>query len=493
MRHRRTHSPFRRVLWLAVVGTGIAVAGASGPPALPGTPAGKLMGALIASIDSQSSGEIRTFVAASFDQGSSVNDSWPSRCCNPADVTATLINLARRSHGVTLQEVHGNGAEVVALVRTRSQGTKIYLELQATKRPPERIRRYQVLAMPHSTSEVLDAVLPRAPMRARLDAARRAVRRSAAMDLFSGTFAVASQNRILLEAAYGEADKATHRKVLLETPFDIASVGKLFTGVAVAQLVAKGMLNYDTPIIRYLPDYPNREVASKITLRELLTHTSGLADIFSESAPGTPLHHLTDYYPLFAYKPLLFKPGKGWSYSNTGFLVASMVVERVSGEDFREYLRTHVFWPAGMTHTSWSKPADAAVPYMLGTPDDPLAPNRPWVSAEPFYASLLGGPAIGPGGEYSTVSDLVAFASALQSGRILDHHAFLQMVQQGLGCQCYKQGGRLFFGHTGGGPGIDTGIQLDLNRDLVLVFLSNYSPPFPQQLAADLGNVLDND
>lgn len=446
---------------------------------------------LIAAVNSQSPRNIRRFVATRFDKRSSINDSWPSRCCDPEDVTTTLINLASRSGGLVLDEVHGSGAEVVAFVKTRTGGTPVYVEVQASKGHPEQITSYQIVPMLHPTSEVLGLVPPEATMGERVDDARRALRRSADKDLFSGTFAIVSHGKILLATAYGEADKAIHRRMTLETPFDIASVGKLFTAVAVAQLVAQHVLDYDTPIIRYLPDYPNREVASKITLRQLLTHTSGLADIYSESKPKRPLRRLEDYYPLFADRPLLFEPGKGRAYSNTGFLVASMVVERVSGRDFREYLRTRIFRPAGMTHTGWLKPADVAVPYTLGNPDDPLAPSRPWVSAESFYAALLGGPAIGAGGEYSTVMDLVAFADSLQSERILDHRAFLRMVQQGVGCLCSSQAGRLVFGHGGGGPGIDTGVQLDLGRDFVLVFLSNYSPPFPQQLAADLENLLD--
>jgi CubicO group peptidase (beta-lactamase class C family) len=83
-------------------------------------------------------------------------------------------------------------------------------------------------------------------------------------------------------------------------------------------------------------------VASKITLRELLTHTSGLADVFAEPPPSFPLVKLSDYYPLFASRPLLFEPGTATSYSNTGFLVVSMIVERASGEEFRAYLGSYL-------------------------------------------------------------------------------------------------------------------------------------------------------
>ena len=482
------------LLWAAVsVTASMAVwaAGGNAPPTLPETPAGRLMAALIASINSPSAGDIDRFVATDFVAGSAVNDSWPSRCCDPKDVTATLANIARRSGGVTLEEVQANGVDVVAFVKARNSGTRIYLQLRATDGEPAKIRSYQIVPMLHSTGEVLPPTSAQATFGERLEMARRAVGEAAGRDLFSGTLLVASQGKVLLEGAYGEADKATHRKISLETRFGLASVGKLFTGVAVAQLVSKGLVDYDTPIARYVPDYPNREVASRITLRQLLTHTSGLADIYAESKPKTPLRRLADYYPLFANRPLLFEPGKGQSYSNTGFLVASMVVERVSGEEFRHYLEAHIFKPAGMTHTSWIKAADVAVPYTLDDPDDPLAPDRPWVSAEPFYADLLGGPAVGAGGEYSTVGDLLAFATALGSGRILDSRAFSRLIEEGLGCLCSHQGGHRVYGHGGGGPGVDTGIQFDVGRKFVVIFLSNYSPPFPQQLAGEIGQLLE--
>ena len=110
-----------------------------------------------------------------------------------------------------------------------------------------------------------------------------------------------------------------------------------------------GNLPYDAPLSTYLPDYPNRAFAEKATLHQLLTHTSGLGDFFGPEfeAKKASIRALEDYLPLFANKPPLFEPGKGWSYSNAGMLLAGLVVERVSGQDYFAFVRERVYRPAG--------------------------------------------------------------------------------------------------------------------------------------------------
>jgi len=221
-----------------------------------------------------------------------------------------------------------------------------------------------------------------------------------------------------------------------------------------------------------------------------LTHTSGLGDYLSKKPLASVVRNLKDYYPLFANDPLLFEPGKGNFYSNSGFLVASMIVEQVSGERFDLYLRKHIFDPAGMTTTRWSKPPGTALAYIRDNVDDPLAPDRPWISPSAFYANLPSGPAAGPGGEYSTVGDLQRFATALKSGRILSTKEFDVIVREGYGCQCSSTLGHRIYAHPGGGPGIDAGLQLYIDQDFAVSFLSNYDAPFPRILASSLGDLL---
>ena len=388
-----------------------------------------------------------------------------------------------------MDSVQPQATMIVAFARTKIGAKKLYISLESSAERPDQIENYQIVVMPPDMEQFLPKVSRATPFGERLKLARQALQKAADQDLFSGIFVVARHGKVRLSAAYGDANKHSRSANRLDTPFGIASTGKLFTAVAVAQLVAEGKLSYSEPISRYLPDYPNQAVASTITLHQLLTHTSGLGDVFSKHPPNIRLDRLADYYPLFANEPLLFEPGKGQAYSNTGFLVASMVVEHVSGEEFRHYLQKHIFTPAGMTSTGWNASL-AAEPYTRDFGDDLLAPNPPWVSADSFYKELLGGPAAGAGGEDSTAYDLVRFATALGTGKLLDSKNFNTLIQEGYGCQCSAQTGHRLYAHTGGGPGVNTGLKFYVDQGLIVVFLSNYDPPFPQVLANDIGDLL---
>jgi CubicO group peptidase (beta-lactamase class C family) len=456
---------------------------------IPDTPVGRVLKGFISVVNLGDAKQIDTFARQHFATNKVVKDSWPTRCCAFEDVFRTLSNVAKRSGGLVLDEIHPQNTAIVAFARTKIGSKRLYISLETSAKTPERIQNYQIVVMPPDMAQFLPKPPAPAPFRQRLGLAQHALEKAAAQDLFSGTFIVARHGEVLLSAAYGQADRQSRTPIRLDTPFGIASTGKLFTAVAVAQLVSKGKLSYDEPISSYLPDYPNKVVASKISLHQLLTHSSGLGDIFSKGRPNIPLRQLSDYYPLFADEPLLFEPGKGQAYSNTGFLVASMIVERVSGEEFHHYLQKHIFAPASMTNTGWDLQG-VAHPYTRDSGDDPLALDAPWVSAAGFYKDLLGGPAAGQGGEDSTAQDLLRFAVALQTGKLLDLKNLDILIQKGYGCQCSAQVDHRIYSHSGGGPGVNTGLKLYVDQDFALVFLSNYDPPFPQVLANEIADFL---
>src|SRR5262249_32005960 len=133
----------------------------------------------------------------------------------------------------------------------------------------------------------------------------------------------------------------------------LGSMNKMFTSVAIAQLVQQGKMSYTDTVAKVLPDYPNQETASKITVHQLLTHTSGLGDFFGPEYAQKKgnLHELKDYLAFFANKPLKFEPGKDWAYSNAGMLVAGLIVERVSGQNYFAYIREHIYQPSGMKNS----------------------------------------------------------------------------------------------------------------------------------------------
>jgi CubicO group peptidase (beta-lactamase class C family) len=290
---------------------------------------------------------------------------------------------------------------------------------------------------------------------------------------FSGEVAVARHGRIVFARGFGLANRARGRRVTLDTAFNLASMGKMFTGVAAAQLVGAGKLRFGDRIGKYLPQLPAR--LRSITVAQLLDHTSGLGDFFGDPGyerllPG--LTKLSAYLPLVTGERLQFKPGTRWSYSNSGFLLAGLVIEKVSGERYDDYLTRHVWKRAGMSHTGCYNrtrlPAFAAIGY-----EDGGATNT----------STLAPVGTSAGGCYSSARDLLAFAHALEDGRLV-RRALVRTITNskvpapgggygyGFGT---RSGGTIW--HNGGAPGAAG--ELDINRKLgiVAVTLGNVSPP----------------
>ena len=246
------------------------------------------------------------------------------------------------------------------------------------------------------------------------------VDRLAAADQFSGVVLVAEDGEPVFTRAHGQASKAYGVPNRLDTKFNLASMNNMFTAVAVAQLAERGKLAYTDTVGKHLPDYPNREVAERVTVHHLLTHTSGLGDYFNPrwEAKKPRIRAVKDYLPLFAGEPLGFEPGATFGYSNAGFVVLGAIIERVSGQSYHDYVREYVYKPAGMADTD-SYETDQEVPNRaqgstrMG-PGKRLEPG-PWRNN--LYAiEPRGGPA---GGGYSTAGDLLRFAVALRDHTLL--------------------------------------------------------------------------
>ena len=159
--------------------------------------------------------------------------------------------------------------------------------------------------------------------------------------------------RQIFARAYGHADREHNIANTLETRFRIGSMNKMFTAVATLQLVEAGKINLDAPLGTYLPDYPNKDVATQVTIAELLDHTGGTGDIFGPQfdAHRLEVQSLQDYEKLYGSRGLAFTPGSKWDYSNYGFILLGLVIEKISGKSYYDYVREHVYAPAGMTST----------------------------------------------------------------------------------------------------------------------------------------------
>ncbi|GIH02966.1 hypothetical protein Rhe02_10330 [Rhizocola hellebori] len=276
---------------------------------------------------------------------------------------------------------------------------------------------------------------------------------------FSGTVLVARPQEAVLKRAYGLADRARNAPNTVDTKFNIASMGKMFTGVAVAQLTQ----SFGDSAARYVPG-----LAPEITLHHLLTHTSGLAEALGPELPTVA--------QIVAQRPVS-KPGSSFAYSNAGFIVLGAVIEKISGMPYAAYVRSHVLEPAGMTATGIEayRPRDVAGMALGYLPDGGDSGDRVHV-ANPS------------GGAYSTVSDMYSFATALQSGKLLPA-PLVEMVTAGkvdanrpggppmdryaYGFSDQTVNGIRIVGHNGGTPGYEAQLDIYPQREQVAVLLSN--------------------
>jgi len=307
---------------------------------------------------------------------------------------------------------------------------------------------------------------------------------------FSGTVLVARRDRPLFARAYGLADRERGARNRLGTRFDLASVGKLFTAVAVARLADEGRLSFGDSIARFLPELA--PAIGRITVAQLLEHSSGLGEIgpvldaamARTRTVGEMLALLRDTAPEFP-------PGSRFQYSNRGYLVLGAVVERASGMDYFEYVRRRVFEPAGMRETGFFAEDDAV-------------PDR--AARYTFYPTLRSGFTPGPrvrstarldarggpaGGAYSTVGDLARFAAALRSGRLLRPETLARMLA-GRPDHPYGYGfevGRSW-GHAGSAPGATANLRVYPGRGYTVAVLSNYDAA-ANLVAAYLRELLD--
>jgi D-alanyl-D-alanine carboxypeptidase len=332
-------------------------------------------------------------------------------------------------------------------------------------------------------SRAVDLVLHRLPQAQALAALADRAEERARADEFAGAVLVARHGKVLLQDAWGRADRKAGVANTPATRFRIGSMNKMFTAVATLQLVEAHKLALDDPIGQHLPGYPNKEVAAKVTVRHLLTHTGGTGDIFG---PEFEDHRLAlrehrDYLKLYGSRGLTQEPGARFEYSNYGFVLLGALIERVTGGSYDDYVRDHVFRRAAMTSTG-ALPESADVPdravgYLRASPGSAWAPNTdtlPWRGTA-------------AGGGYSTVGDLLRFAQALGSGRLLSEATLAEATrphqqQYGYGFDVRGQGRLRSYGHGGGAPGMNGELRVVPELGYVVVSLSNLDPPAASEL-----------
>jgi CubicO group peptidase (beta-lactamase class C family) len=307
----------------------------------------------------------------------------------------------------------------------------------------------------------------------------------AAKDEFSGTVLVAKSGKALFERGYGFANLETKLANTPGTRFNVGSIGKFFTKVAIGQLIEKGKLTLTSTIGDLLPDYPNAE-ARVATVDQLLNHSAGIANFFNPDfavADKSKFRSNDDYYRFIASRPLTFAPGTRTEYCNGCYVVLGAIIEKVSGMPYESYIAENVFKPAGMTGAAFTGMGEqgAAIGYTRAAEGAPLKDNR----------DQHGARGSGAGGSYARVSDLLAFDNALREYRLLDRARtawFLDAPTDATATGA-RAGGR--YGVRGGAPGINAilvsdgtwAVVVEGNRDIPnavrvgQAIMSQLSPP----------------
>ncbi len=381
-----------------------------------------------------------------------------------------MLDFLRRTGGFTLlrYEPEEDGS-ARAVVQERDSDTVARVSVALTgegtvRLGVERIERPADLRIPRLDQDAaIAALVERADL-------------AAAGDDFAGVLLVARGDAVLLQRAWGLADREAGIANGIDTRFRIGSLNKMFTAVAILQLVEAGKLSLDDAIGRHLPDYPNAAIAA-VTVRQLLTHTGGTGDIFGPEFDRhrSRLKTHDDYLRLYGERSPDGPPGERPRYSNYGFVLLGALIERVSGRSYYDYIDEHVFAPAGM-RDSGSLPESEEVPRraVAYTRDGDGGPWRDAAQTLPWRGTAAGG-------GYSTAPDLLRFARALQAGTLLPPARLADATREhipryGLGFAVAMEDGVPVFGHGGGAAGMNAELRVFPTLGVVIVGLGNVDP-----------------
>ena len=289
---------------------------------------------------------------------------------------------------------------------------------------------------------------------------------------FIGTVLVARRGRILFRQSYGMANYELRVSNSHETRYHIASVSKPFTAAAILQLQEQGRLSVSDHVSKYVPGFPNGD---RITLDNLLTHSSGIPDINDledyDTFARSP-HTLEQLVAKFSGLPLEFAPGSKQSYSNSNYNLLALILEKVSGESYENYLRRHIFEPAGMKDTGVDDDASRLIPYAAsgynpaGISGFDKAPYVDWSNKT------------GNGSMYSTVDDLYRFDRALNTDILLKRATqqkyFVESDENFYGWYIWNQRlGHRLLAAKGHGPGFTAELDRYPDDDVTVILLSN--------------------
>ena len=299
------------------------------------------------------------------------------------------------------------------------------------------------------------------------------VARSAEKDNFSGVVLFARDETVLFHRAYGLASRRYGVPNTTDTRFNLASASKMFTAVAVAKLVEEGRISYEDPIGEHLDaDWVSQDVGSRVRIEHLLSHTSGLGHYWDDwDSYSNTIRELEDFKPLISDE-LAFEPGTDWQYSNSGYLLLGVIIEKVTGKTYFEYVDEVVFGPSGMNDTGF---------YEMDVPHENLATgyfedeeDGDKLKNNTLLQGIRGSSA---GGGWSTGADLLRFFLALRSNALVSAETRdilwtpkPKSPEYGYGFQIRDD----WVGHWGGFPGYEAFVFYFPGSGHTFVVFSNY-------------------
>ncbi|RDS86873.1 class A beta-lactamase-related serine hydrolase [Dyella psychrodurans] len=457
---------------------------------LPDTPVGHLAGELIQHANNDGPAQITQWAPNVLSASMASDDK--------AAFVTNLASAARDSGGVDVFDVrtdsHQPGLLEVA-VKGRRNGQAALFWLTADPAHPDRLAQAMLVSMDNPLydgwpkSSVSHAELGK-QIHAVLD-------KLVSVSDFSGCVTVFDGGETVFDECRGLADRSFNVPIDHPTKFRVGSIGKMFTAVAIAQLVEAGKLSWNDTLAKRVPEYPDQAAAKKITVWELLHHTSGLGDFMVPDYFEHAERYVNpvDYLGLIARQPKVGEPGKGLSYSNAGYVLLGRIIENVSGESYFDYIQHHVFEPAQMTSSGFDSEDEIVPGLAVGYYHDDGVFSRTW-KANWVQGIYKGSPA---GGGYSTNADLLRFAKALHEGKLVTSTTLAKMFDGevpagpgaiGAGIDERLSHGRHIRGHQGGIEGTTANLEMVWETGAAVALTSNEGPSQHWLLAEQIADLL---
>jgi CubicO group peptidase (beta-lactamase class C family) len=464
------------IILALLVAAGLSLTAQEGP-AIPDTPAGNRMKESLGIVDSGDLTRIQEYLSSQY------TPRFIERF-GLEQLLRVYYGFFEKYGGLELHKVRESSAQkFTGVFRCRRTGSAFLFGLAVLPQPPHKIQGLTILPM----------ALPEGPesLTSLTEEAKTGILGSyldilGESGVFSGAVLVAKDGRIVFQKATGSAVREKGLPNTVETRFNLASLNKMFTAVAVARLCEQGKLSYDDPVGKYLgSDWLPAKISMRVHIKHLLSHTSGIGVgqgddnlLYLEKYAGREIRRVDEYKPLAQGAFFKADPGEEFAYSNLGYHLLGAVIERVSGRSYEEDVQTDVFNAAGMTRTGFDELDQLDAATARGYVKELKNGQVSWTS-NASKCNWKGTPA---GGAYSTVGDLLRFEQALKNGRLVSAatrellfapKTELGATAYGYGFSVRRFGEHLKVGHTGGYVGINNGFSMYLDNGYTVIMLSN--------------------